>query len=118
MAGCDCPPRRVALPARQPEDEDEVIRPAREGTLRVLRAAWAAGMKRIVVTSSFAAVGYSHGQRDTPYDEGDWTDPADPASALHEVQDARRARRMGLRRREGNDVELTVVNPVGISGRR
>jgi nucleoside-diphosphate-sugar epimerase len=46
------------LPAREPKHEDEVIRPAVEGTLRVLRAARDAGVKRVVLTSSFGAIGY------------------------------------------------------------
>ena len=61
------------LPVGVPEDEDEIIGPARSGTLRVLRAARDAGAKRVVLTSSFAAVGYGHGPLDRPFDERDWT---------------------------------------------
>ena len=46
------------LPPNVPKHEDELIVPAREGTLRVLRAARDAGVKRVVLTSSFAAIGY------------------------------------------------------------
>ena len=46
------------FPASRPSHEDELIVPAREGTLRVLRAARDAGARRVVLTSSFAAVGY------------------------------------------------------------
>src|SRR5579871_5521784 len=49
------------FPAVHPKDENELIRPAREGALRVLKAAKAAGVKRVVMTSSFAAIGYGHG---------------------------------------------------------
>jgi nucleoside-diphosphate-sugar epimerase len=71
------------------KDADELIRPAREGTLRVLRAARDAGVKRVVVTSSFAAIGYGHGQQEAPYTEQDWTDPDGPAvQPLYEVEDA------------------------------
>ena len=49
--------------------------PAREGTLRVLRASRDAGVKRVVLTSSFASIGYGHKQRETPFDETTWTDP-------------------------------------------
>ena len=48
--------------------------PARDGALRVLRAARDAGVRRVVLTSSFAAVGYGHPDRDAPYDEASWTD--------------------------------------------
>src|SRR5271155_398077 len=47
------------IPSAQPEDPDELIVPAREGTLRVLRAAREAGARRVVLTSSFAAIGYT-----------------------------------------------------------
>ena len=42
-----------------PKDENEMIRPAVDGTLRVLKAARNAGVKRVVMTSNFGAVGYS-----------------------------------------------------------
>ena len=65
------------FPARQPRDERELITPAVEGTMRVLRAARDAGVRRVVQTSSFAAVGYGPhpGRRFT---EEDWTDPDSP----------------------------------------
>ena len=105
------------FPQAQPKDEDDLIRPAREGTLRVLRAARDSGVKRVVVTSSFAAIGYGHGQRDTPYTEADWTDPEGPA-----VQPYMKSKTLAERAawdfiaREGNGMELAVVNPVGIFG--
>lgn len=63
------------FPVEQPRDADEVIRPAREGALRVLRAATAAGVERVVLTSSTVAVMYGARKPDGAlYDEGDWTD--------------------------------------------
>ncbi len=118
VAGCDYVQHVASpFPPRQPEDEQELIRPAREGTLRVLRAARDAGVKRTVVTSSFAAVGYGHGQRETPYTEEDWTDPDGPA-----VQPYMKSKTLAERaawdfiEREGGGMELAVVNPVGIFG--
>ena len=68
------------IPSGQPKDPDELIVPAREGTLRVLKAARDAGARRVVLTSSFAAVGYSpKAVRD--YTEEDWTDPDTPGLA-------------------------------------
>ena len=65
------------IPPAQPRDPETLIVPAREGTLRVLRAAREAGARRVVLTSSFAAVGYSPKPvRD--YTEEDWTDPDTP----------------------------------------
>ena len=57
------------LPPHVPKNADELIVPAREGTLRVLRAAHDAGVKRVVVTSSFTAIGYGHPPQQTMFDE-------------------------------------------------
>src|SRR4029077_4414712 len=68
------------FPAAQPKDPDELIVPARDGTLRVLRASVDAGAARIVVTSSVAAVrnaGLDAGKRDRELTEADWSDPND-----------------------------------------
>jgi len=113
--GCDAVLHVASpFPARQPENEDDVIVPAREGTLRVLRAASAAGIRRIVMTSSFAAVGYSPKPTGEPYDESDWTDAAAPNSPY--VKSKTLAERDAWEFAAANDVELTVVNPVGIFG--
>ena len=62
------------FPAAQPRDEQDLIRPAVQGTLRVLRAASAAGVQRIVQTSSMVAVMYGHPHaRTEPFTEADWT---------------------------------------------
>jgi len=57
-----------------PKDENEMIRPAVDGTLRVLKTARNAGVKRVVMTSNFGAVGYSHKDPNTMITEKDWTD--------------------------------------------
>lgn len=62
------------FPSRQPRDEQELIRPAVEGTLRVMRAAARAGVPRFVQTSSTVAVIYGHGhERTEAFTEADWT---------------------------------------------
>ena len=62
------------FPAKQPRDEQDLIRPAVQGTLRVLRAAAAAGVERLVQTSSMVAVMYGHpDERSAPFTESDWT---------------------------------------------
>ena len=69
------------FPPVQPKDPDELIAPARDGTLRVLRASVAADVKRIVVTSSVAAVrnaGAADSRQDRELTEADWTDPDNP----------------------------------------
>jgi dihydroflavonol-4-reductase len=66
------------FPGAAPGNENELIVPARDGTLRVLRAARDAAVKRVVLTSSFAAVGYGHGRTGRVFDERDWTDVSGP----------------------------------------
>ncbi len=102
------------FPNRQPKDENEVILPAREGAVRVLRAAAEAHVRRVVMTSSFAAVGYSPKPSGLPYDETDWTDPAGPQSPY--VKSKTLAERDAWEFAAANAVELTVINPVGIFG--
>ena len=66
------------FPPALPKHEDELIVPAREGALRVLRAARDAGVKRVVLTSSFAAIGYGQPTQATPFDETSWTNDTAP----------------------------------------
>ncbi len=67
------------FPAQQPKDEQELIRPAVRGTLRVLEAAVAGGVERFVQTSSMVAVMYGHpADRTAPFTESDWTRVDDP----------------------------------------
>jgi dihydroflavonol-4-reductase len=69
------------FPSSQPKDENILIGPAVDGTLRVLRAAVAAGVQRFVQTSSTVAIMYGHPrERTAPYTEADWTNLDDPAS--------------------------------------
>ncbi len=95
---------------------DDVVLPARDGTLRVLRAARDVAVPRVVLTSSFAAVGYSPKPvRD--YDETDWTDPETPglpAYPLSKVVAERAA--WDFIDREGGDTELVTINPTWIAG--
>jgi nucleoside-diphosphate-sugar epimerase len=106
------------FPPRLPQHEDDLIIPAREGTLRVLRAARDAGVRRVVLTSSFAAIGYGHtAQPDAPFDETVWTDPT-RFDALPYVKSKTLAERAAWHfvSSEGGSLELSVVNPVGVFG--
>lgn len=105
------------FPPSLPRHENELIVPAREGTLRVLRAARDAGVRRAVVTSSFAAIGYGQPPRDSPFDETNWTNPDGKG-----VQPYTKSKTLAERaawdfiEREGGGMELSVVNPVGVLG--
>jgi nucleoside-diphosphate-sugar epimerase len=104
------------FPAAQPDDPDELIVPAREGTLRALRAARAAGARRVVLTSSFAAVGYSP-KPDGEYTEADWTDPDMPGlPAYPRSKTIAERTAWDFIEREGGETELVVVNPTFILG--
>lgn len=105
------------FPVNQPRDADELVRPAREGTLRVLKAARDAGVRRVVQTSSFAAVGYGHPERATPFDETDWTNLDGPGVTAY-VKSKTLAERAAwdFIAREGGGLELATVNPVGVLG--
>jgi nucleoside-diphosphate-sugar epimerase len=104
------------IPAAQPDNPDELIVPAREGTLRVLRAARDAGARRVVLTSSFAAIGYTR-KPVADYTEADWTDPDAPGLAPYPRSKtiAERAA-WEYMEREGGDTELVVINPTFILG--
>jgi len=117
VAGCE-EVHHVAspFPLVQPEDPDQLIVPAREGTLRVLRAARDAGARRTVLTSSFAAVGYTP-KPGSDFTEDDWTDPDTPGLAPYPRSKAVAERAAwDWARREGGDTELVVVNPTFILG--
>src|SRR5580698_7402283 len=105
------------FPGQVPQHEDELIVPAREGALRVLRAARDAKVKRVVLTSSFAAIGYGQKPREKPFDETNWTDP-NGDDVLPYVKSKTLAERAAwdFIAREGGGLELSVVNPVGVFG--
>jgi dihydroflavonol-4-reductase len=104
------------LPPNVPKHEDELIVPAREGALRVLRASRDAGVKRVVLTSSFAAIGYGHKAQNTPFNESNWTDPAGDVSAYVKSKTLAERAAWDFIASEGRDLELSVVNPVVVLG--
>src|SRR5258707_684437 len=118
-AGCDYV-LHVASPLSSsvPRDENELIIPARDGTLRVLRASREAGVKRVVITSSTAAVAYGHKPQPQPFDESSWTNLDGGAEVQPYVKSKTLAERAAwdFIAREGGGLELSVVNPVGIFG--
>ncbi len=105
------------FPPAAPKDENEIIIPAREGALRVLKAARDAGVKRVVLTSSFAAVGYGQPPQREPYTEANWTNP-DGEDVRAYVKSKTLAERAAwdFIAKEGGALELSVVNPVGVFG--
>ncbi len=105
------------FPSSVPKQEDELIRPAREGALRVLRAARDARVKRVVLTSSFAAIGYGQKPQTTAFNETNWTDPnGEGVGAYAKSKTLAERAAWDFVTAEGSGLELAVVNPVGVFG--
>ncbi len=119
VAGCEYVLHTASpFPPAQPKDPDELIVPARDGALRVLRAAFDAGVKRVVMTSSVAAVrGGGPPVDGSTYTDRDWTNgedgsltPYTRSKAIAEQEAWKLAEDAGARER------LAVVNPGAIIG--
>lgn len=106
------------FPITQPADPNEVVAPARDGTLRVLRAAERAGVARVVMTSSTVAIMYSGSRAPGHiYTEADWTDPArtDITPYIMSKTLAEQAAWDFVRASPGA-TELAVINPAFVQG--
>lgn len=116
VAGCDYVLHTASpFPSVQPNDPNDLIVPARDGTLRVLRAARQAGVKRVVLTSSFAAVGYGPEPDGHVYTESDWT-PVDAPNQPYVLSKVMAERAAWDFAQESEAPELSVINPTGIFG--
>jgi len=107
------------FPPGEPKDPDDLLRPAVEGTLRVLRAAVAAGVPRVVQTSSTVAVygGHPH-TRTKPFDEDDWTDIDNPRVSTYYRSKtlAEKAARDFVVSSSGSTLHFSTVNPGFVLG--
>jgi len=104
------------FPSTVPRHEDELIIPARDGALRVLRAARDAGVRRVVLTSSFAAIGYGHPPQAAPFDETSWTNLEAPDVRPYVKSKTVAERAAWDFVNSDGGLELSVVNPVGVFG--
>ncbi len=117
VSGCDYVLHVASpIPIRAPEHEDEMIVPAREGTVRVLRVSRDAGVKRVVVTSSCGAIYYGHKPRNTPFDETDWSVIDGEMSAYVKSKIIAERGAWEFMAKEGGSLEMAVINPAGIFG--
>jgi nucleoside-diphosphate-sugar epimerase len=118
VAGCEYVLHVASpFPSTIPKHEDELIVPAREGALRVLRAARDAGVKRVVLTSSFAAIGYGQKEQSQPFNETNWTDiNGDGLTPYVKSKTLAERAAWDFIAREGRSLELSVINPVGVFG--
>ncbi|HEV3190220.1 MAG TPA: NAD-dependent epimerase/dehydratase family protein, partial [Polyangiaceae bacterium] len=117
IAGCDYVMHVASpIPIAAPKSEDELIIPARDGVLRVLRAARDAKVKRVVLTSSCGAVYYGHPPQEAPFDETSWTNPDGEMSAYVKSKAIAERAAWDFMTTEGGALELSVINPAGIFG--
>ena len=100
-----------------PKDEHQAIRPALEGIIRVLKAAQLAGVKRVVMTSNFGAVGFSNKNPNSETTEANWTDANEKGLSIYEKSKLLAEHEAwNFIRREGKALEFTTINPVAILG--
>ncbi|MDJ0627828.1 MAG: aldehyde reductase [Rhodobacter sp.] len=106
------------FPLEQPDNEDEVIRPAVDGALRALRAARTAGIRRVVMTSSSVAVMHTElPEGKAAFDEDDWTDLAHPAATPYaKSKTLAEKAAWDFVAQEAPEIELTVINPTFVLG--
>jgi dihydroflavonol-4-reductase len=117
VAGCDYVIHVASpLPLTPPKTDEEVIVPARDGTLRVLRAARDGGVKRVVHTSTCGAVYYGHPRQTHPFDETSWTDIHRETSPYVRSKTIAERAAWDFMASDGAALELSVVNPAGIFG--
>jgi nucleoside-diphosphate-sugar epimerase len=117
VAGCDYVLHVASpIPAAAPKTEDELIVPARDGALRVLKAARNAQVKRVVLTSSCGAIYYGHRAQTKPFDETSWTNMNGEMSAYVRSKAIAERAAWDFMAAEGGDLELSTINPAGIFG--
>lgn len=118
MTGCDYVLHVASpFPPTIPKDENEIVRPAVEGTLRVLRIALDRDVRRVVLTSSFAAIGYGQKPQAKPFTEMNWTSPkAQDLLPYIKSKTLAEHEAWNFIGRVRGAIELAVVNPVGVFG--
>ena len=112
--------QHVASPfvLESPRDPMELIRPAVQGTERAIAAALEAGIERVVLTSSTAAIAYGHPKsRKTPFSAADWTNlDSDEVPPYQQSKTLAERRAWALMAAAGRTADLVTVNPSGILG--
>jgi dihydroflavonol-4-reductase len=105
------------FPSGPPRHEDELIIPAREGTLRVLRAAAAVGtVKRLVLTSSVAAIIDGRESSDRPLTEADWSDLNGPIAAYSKSKTVAEMAAWSFMETENPPFDMVAINPGTVLG--
>lgn len=118
MQGCDVLMHTASpFPMGEPKDPQELIRPAVDGTLRAMNAAKAAGIRRVVLTSSNAAIYKDAGKpKDQPSDERNWTTADAPFVSAYEASKTLAERAAWDFVAAHPEIALTTINPGGVFG--
>ncbi len=118
MAGIDVLMHTASpFPMVAPKDEDQIIRPAVDGTLRALKAAHGAGVFRVVLTSSVVAIEAKDNPDGTPFTEADWSDPDHPKSTAYYKSKTLAERAAWAFCEDHPEMRLTTINPALVLGR-
>lgn len=117
VAGCDFV-LHVASPTLRnaPESEEAMVSAARDGVLRVLRAARDARVHRVVLTSAVGAIAYGHPRGRTSFTEEDWTNLDADLAPYQRSKTLSEHAAWEFVEEEGDGLELAVVNPVAVIG--
>ncbi|WP_233828356.1 SDR family oxidoreductase [Paraburkholderia sp. ZP32-5] len=103
-------------PSGNQASEEEWVKPAVDGNLRVLRAARDAGVRRVVLTSAFGAICAGHKSMNRPFDETDWSDLTGDVWLYQKSKTLSERAAWDFIAREGRGLELAAINPVGVLG--
>ncbi|MFK3672265.1 SDR family oxidoreductase [Leifsonia aquatica] len=117
VEGCDYV-LHVASPTLRTNDlsEADMISTARDGVLRVLRAARDGGVSRVVLTSASGAVVYGHQPQTEPFTESDWTDVTADIPPYQKSKTLAERAAWKFIRTEGRGLELATIQPTGVLG--
>ena len=116
MAGCDYLLHVASPISLERTDEDYFVKPAIDGVNRALSFAKKHGVKKVVLTSSVAAIFDTMEKKDI-YDESDWSDPDNPQiSAYSKSKTLAERAAWDFLKRENYPFELAVINPALVVG--
>lgn len=118
LNGCDVLIHSASpFPLNEPKDPQDLIRPAVDGTVQAMRAAKGAGIKRVILTSSCAAIYKQAGKpKMQPSDETNWTSPDDPSVGSYEASKTLAEKAAWDFVAENPDIALTTINPGAVFG--
>jgi dihydroflavonol-4-reductase len=120
MIGCDFLLHTASpFPFKQPKNEQDLIKPAVQGTIRALNAAKTANIKRVVITSSVASIAFGHNKKNITVSHKDWTNTNSPKGVdayMKSKTFAEKAAWEFVNKKENSSMKLTTIHPSGIFG--